>query len=54
MAVPSEPYHSIESTDPDVYHDYSDCPDGLQILPENVRWGTNNWPCCGSCERLDN
>jgi hypothetical protein len=53
MAIPSAPYYSIEPTDPDVYHDYSDCPNGQQIKPENKRWGTNNWPRCGSCERLD-
>lgn len=53
MAVPSPPYHSIDPTDPQVYHDYSDCPNGQQIKPENKRPGTGGLPRCGSCENLD-
>lgn len=47
------PCHSIEQSDPDVHHDHGDCPNGHQILPVNRRTGTNNWPRCGSCERMD-
>lgn len=53
MAIPSPPYHSINPTDPDVHHTYEDCPNGQQIPTENKRWGTNDWPKCGSCIRLD-
>lgn len=52
MAIPSEPYHSIEPTDPDVHHVFEDCPNGQQILPQNRRDGTNNWPKCGSCVNM--
>lgn len=53
MAIPSPAYHSTNETDPDVHHTYSDCPNGQQIPPENKAWGTNGWPKCGSCKRLD-
>lgn len=53
MAIPTSPYHSIDESDPDVYHDYEDCPNGQQIPPENRRVGKNGWPRCGSCERMD-
>lgn len=38
---PDIPYHSIDPSDPDVYHDYEDCPNGQQIPPKNRRDGTN-------------
>lgn len=47
MAIPSEPYHSIDPTDPDVHHIYEDCPNGQQIPDRNRRDGTNGWPLCG-------
>lgn len=53
MAIPASPYHSINPTDPDVYHDYEDCPNGQQIPPQNRRDGTNGWPRCRSCENMD-
>jgi hypothetical protein len=46
---PDPPYHSINPTDPDVYHDYNDCPAGKQIPPANRRNGTNNWRRCERC-----
>jgi hypothetical protein len=52
MANPSRPYHSTNPTDPDVYHVFSDCPNGQQIPPENHAWGTNDWGLCGSCRNM--
>ena len=52
MAVPSNPYHSTNPTDPDVYRVFSDCPNGEQIPPENFEWGTNNWDKCGTCVNM--
>lgn len=37
-------YHSINPSDPDVYHDHSDCPTGQQIPAHNRRPGTNELP----------
>jgi len=45
-------YYSINPTDPDVYHDHSDCVSGTQIPPSNRRSGTNNKPRCKHCEKL--
>lgn len=53
MAIKTSPYHSIDSSDPDVYHDYEDCPSGQQIPPQNRREGTNRWPRCQHCINLD-
>lgn len=53
MAVECSSYHSIEPTDPDVYHDYSDCPNGQQIPSKNWRSGDGGYPRCGSCRRMD-
>jgi hypothetical protein len=52
MAIPTSPYHSADPTDPRVYHDYSDCPNGQQIKPENRRSGQGGLPRCGSCKRF--
>jgi hypothetical protein len=52
MAIPSAPYHSTNPTDPDVYHVFSDCPNGEQIPPENWASGANNWDLCGSCKNM--
>jgi hypothetical protein len=48
-----EPYHSINPTDPDVYHDYDDCPAGKRIPPANRRPGMNGWPRCLHCVDKD-
>lgn len=54
MANPSAAYYSIDPTDPDRWHDYSDCPNGQQIPEENKRWGKpEGYTRCGSCKRLD-
>ncbi|CAN5772299.1 hypothetical protein BH23ACT4_BH23ACT4_14100 [soil metagenome] len=53
MATTTTPYHSSDPTDPRVYHDYSDCPNGQQISPENLMPGTGNLPRCGSCQNMD-
>ena len=52
MAIPSQPYHSINPNDPDVHHVFSDCPSGQQIAPEDKRWGTNNWRKCEHCVNM--
>jgi len=39
MATPSSPYHSTDTTDPQVYHDYSDCPNGQQGLLHDLVTG---------------
>lgn len=53
MAIDADqPYHSIREEDPDVHHVFEDCPNGQQILPENRRDGTNDWPLCGSCRNM--
>ena len=33
----------------DVYHDVSDCPDGMRIKPANRRAGTGGRPKCEYC-----
>jgi hypothetical protein len=43
------PYHSINPTDPDVYHVHSNCPSGTQIPAGNKRDGTNNRRICQTC-----
>lgn len=48
----SEPYHSVHPTDPDVYHDHSDCRSGQQIPPANRRHGMNGKPRCKHCQNL--
>jgi len=53
MAIRSPRYYSADPTDPQVYHDYSDCPNGQQIKPQNKRWGDSGLPRCGGCARLD-
>lgn len=47
------PYHSPESTDPDVYHDYDNCPTGQRILPQNKKPGTGGYPRCKHCISMD-
>jgi hypothetical protein len=53
MATRSYPYHSKDQRDPQVFHDYSDCPNGQQIAPGNWAIGTGELDLCGSCARLD-
>lgn len=45
-------YYSINPSDPDVYHDQSDCPSGQQIPQSNRRPGTNNKRRCERCVKL--
>jgi hypothetical protein len=52
MAIPAAPYHSINPTDPDVHHVFSDCPSGQQIPSYNRREGTNGWPMCRHCREM--
>ena len=42
-------YHSSNPSDPDVYHDYDDCPAGQQIPSWNKRSGTGGYPRCKRC-----
>ncbi len=48
----SSPYYSVASTDPAVYHDKSNCPDGERIKPENKRWGTGGRDHCKECPKV--
>ena len=50
MKVPA--YYSINKSDPDVYHDHSDCPEGQQIPEYNKSPGTNNYRRCESCIKM--
>lgn len=42
-------YHSSNPSDPDVYHDHSDCPTGQQIPERNKVSGTGGFPRCKQC-----
>jgi hypothetical protein len=46
------PYHSINPSDPDVYHDHDDCPSGQQIPAHNRRSGTGGYPRCKHCVNM--
>jgi len=53
MAIPSAPYHSTNPTDPDVYHEFSDCPNGKQIPAENCASGKGvGNDLCGTCQNM--
>lgn len=43
------PYHSSNPSDPDVYHDHSDCPTGQQIPDRNRVSGTGGYRRCTQC-----
>lgn len=47
------PYYSINPSDPDVYHNYDDCPTGQQILPQNRRAGNGGYRRCEQCQDKD-
>lgn len=47
MKVPA--YYSTNKSDPDVYHDHSDCPTGQQIPAGNKALGTGGYPRCKQC-----
>jgi hypothetical protein len=53
MVRKCSPYHSTDLTDPRVYHDHPDCPNGRRIGAGSWVSGTGNLPRCGSCNRLD-
>lgn len=46
------PYYSVESTDPAVHHNKSNCPDGERIKPQNKRYGTGGRPLCKECPKV--
>lgn len=46
-------YHSSNPSDPDVYHDYDDCPTGQQIPPQNKVPGTGGYRRCMQCIEKD-
>ena len=48
----SPEYYSVASTDPAVYHDKSNCPDGERIKPENKRWGKGGRRHCEECPKV--
>lgn len=47
------PYHSTNPTDPDVYHDHSDCPPGSQIPAHNRAVGKGGYDRCKKCVQMD-
>jgi hypothetical protein len=47
------PYHSSNPSDPDVYHDYDDCPVGKQIPSSNKVSGTGGNRRCVRCMDKD-
>lgn len=47
------PYHSSNSSDPDVYHDHDDCPSGQQIPWWNRVSGTGGYRRCKHCRDMD-
>jgi hypothetical protein len=47
------PYHSSNPSDPDVYHDYDDCPTGQQIPAHNKVQGTGGYRRCHQCRAKD-
>jgi hypothetical protein len=49
------PYHTIIPEKPperDVYHDHSNCADGMRIKPEHKKQGTANRPRCRKCQEM--
>lgn len=46
-------YHSSNPSDPDVYHDYDNCPTGQQIPSWNKTPGTGGYPRCKHCIAKD-
>lgn len=42
-------YHSSNPSDPDVYHDHSNCPSGQQIPAANKVSGSGGNPRCRHC-----
>lgn len=50
MKVPA--YHSTNPSDPDVYHDHSNCPTGQQIPARNKASGTNRYRRCQQCTQM--
>lgn len=50
MKVPE--YHSSNPSDPDVYHDHDDCPNGRQIPAANRVPGRGGYRRCERCTKL--
>lgn len=46
------PYHSSNSSDPDVYHDQDNCPSGQQIPSANRLSGTGGYSKCKHCQDM--
>lgn len=46
-------YHSSNPSDPDVHHNYDDCPTGQQIPSWNKTPGTGGHPRCKHCIAKD-
>ena len=46
------PYYSVKLTDPDVYHNHSDCSAGSTVTGHNRRLGTHRYRQCDECARL--
>lgn len=48
----TKPWHSVKLTDPQVYHNNTECNTGNNIETENRREGTGGRPLCKECARL--
>lgn len=52
-----DPYHTITDEKQygqrNVYHDYTDCPDGSRIETKNWAAGQDGRPRCDECKKLD-
>ena len=46
-------YHSSNPSDPDVCHDYDDCPTGQQIPAANKLTGSGGFRRCKQCAEKD-
>jgi len=53
MPSTCNPYYSIDEHGPKTYHTYTDCPTGKKVHIRYKRSGTNDWPRCESCIRMD-
>lgn len=51
-AVKVSAYHSSNPSDPDVYHDHSDCPSGQQIPARNRVPGEGGYRRCVHCTSM--
>jgi hypothetical protein len=46
-------YHSSKPSDPEVYHDEHDCPEGEKVPARHVASGTGGYRKCEHCAATD-